>query len=126
MGRRLASYERELISRGAAERTRRALPQRLVQFAGWRWSGAPNARPGRAPRRSPVRGAAIGVRCRAATVARKLASVRGFYDHFVRSGQLGQNSADLVGSPKRASKLPKVLSPEQMASCWTGSRPHSA
>ena len=51
----------------------------------------------------------------AATVARKLASVRGLYDHLVRIEALGQNPADLVGSPKRPGKLPKVLAPEQMA-----------
>ena len=31
----LASYERELTGRGAAERTRRAYRNDLVQFAGW-------------------------------------------------------------------------------------------
>jgi integrase/recombinase XerC/integrase/recombinase XerD len=50
----------------------------------------------------------------AATVARKLAAVRGLFDFLVRSGRVGQNPADLVSSPKREQKLPRVLSGEQM------------
>ena len=49
-----------------------------------------------------------------ATVARKLASIRGLYGFLVRTEQAGQNPAELVSSPKRAEKLPKVLSAEQM------------
>jgi integrase/recombinase XerC/integrase/recombinase XerD len=49
-----------------------------------------------------------------ATVARKLASIRGFYGFLVRTERAGQNPAELVSSPKRAEKLPNVLSTEQM------------
>jgi len=49
-----------------------------------------------------------------ATIARKLAAVRGLFDYLVRSERLGQNPADLVSSPKREQKLPKVLSSEQL------------
>ena len=59
-----------------------------------------------------------------ATVARKLAAIRGLYGFLVRTERAGQNPAELVSSPKRAEKLPKVLSTEQMrARCWSGSRP---
>jgi tyrosine recombinase XerC len=112
----LASYENELRGRGAAERTRRAYRNDLVQFAGWaleRGHQRPDQVEHRDVRLFAARLSESGAA--AATVARKLASVRGFYDHLVRSGKLGQNPADLVASPKRASKLPKVLSPEQMA-----------
>jgi site-specific recombinase XerD len=47
-------------------------------------------------------------------VARKLAAVRGLFDFLVRTERLGQNPADLVSSPKREEKLPRVLSVEQM------------
>jgi integrase/recombinase XerC/integrase/recombinase XerD len=50
----------------------------------------------------------------AATVARKLAAIRGLFDFLVRSERLGQNPADLVSSPKREEKLPRVLSGEQV------------
>jgi integrase/recombinase XerC/integrase/recombinase XerD len=49
-----------------------------------------------------------------ATVARKLAAVRGLYNFLVRTERAGQNPAELVSSPKRAEKLPKVLTTEQM------------
>jgi integrase/recombinase XerC/integrase/recombinase XerD len=47
-------------------------------------------------------------------VARKLASVRGLFDFLVRTERVGQNPADLVSSPKREEKLPRVLSVEQV------------
>jgi len=52
----------------------------------------------------------------AATVARKLAAVRGLFDFLVRTERVGQNPADLVSSPKREQKLPRVLSGEQVRS----------
>ncbi len=51
-----------------------------------------------------------------ATVARKLASIRGLYGFLVRTERAGQNPAELVSSPKRAETLPKVLNTEQMRS----------
>ena len=51
-----------------------------------------------------------------ATVARKLAAIRGLFDFLVRTERVGQNPADLVSSPKRAEKLPQVLTSEQMRS----------
>ncbi len=49
-----------------------------------------------------------------ATVARKLAAVRGLFDFLVRTERVGQNPADLVSSPKREEKLPRVLTVEQV------------
>ena len=51
-----------------------------------------------------------------ATVARKLAAIRGLFDFLVRTERAGQNPADLVSSPKREQKLPRVLTTEQMRS----------
>jgi integrase/recombinase XerC/integrase/recombinase XerD len=50
----------------------------------------------------------------AATVARKLAAIRGLFSFLVRTERAAHNPADLVSSPKRAEKLPRVLSAEQM------------
>jgi integrase/recombinase XerC/integrase/recombinase XerD len=47
-------------------------------------------------------------------VGRKLASIRGLYGFLVRTERVGQNPAELVASPKREEKLPRVLSVEQM------------
>jgi integrase/recombinase XerC/integrase/recombinase XerD len=49
------------------------------------------------------------------SVARKLAAVRGLHDHFVRTGDADQNPAELLPSPKRRSRLPRVLGPEEIA-----------
>jgi integrase/recombinase XerC/integrase/recombinase XerD len=51
-----------------------------------------------------------------ATVARKLASIRGLSGFLVRTERAGQNPAELVSSPKRSEKLPQVLTSEQMRS----------
>ena len=50
-----------------------------------------------------------------AAVARKLAAIRSFYSALLRAGTVGANPADLVASPKRDRKLPRVLSREEMA-----------
>ena len=112
----LAAYERELSARGAAERTRRAYRSDLAQFAEWaqgRGMSGPQDVAHRDVRLFAARLSESGAA--AATVARKLASVRGLYDHLVRIEELPQNPADLVSSPKRAAKLPRVPAPEQMA-----------
>jgi site-specific recombinase XerD len=117
----LAGYDRELGGRGAAERTRRAYGSDLRQFAEWataRGLQGPAAVQHRDVRLFAARLSESGAA--AATVARKLASVRGLYDHLVRSEKVGQNPADLVGSPKRPGKLPKVLAPEQIATLLDG------
>ena len=112
----LKTYDRDLSGRGAAERTRRAYGNDLHQFSGWaqeRGLEGPAAVKHRDVRLFAARLSESGAA--AATVARKLASVRGLFDHLVRGGAIGQNPADLVASPKRDGKLPKVLAPEQMA-----------
>src|SRR5207244_2654440 len=43
------------------------------------------------------------------TVARKLAAIRTFYRYMVETEQLAQNPADLVSSPRRPRKLPRLL-----------------
>jgi site-specific recombinase XerD len=110
------SYDRDLGGRGAAERTRRAYRSDLAQFTEWamaRGLQAPAAVQHRDVRLFAARLSEAGAA--SATVARKLASVRGLFDHLVRIEAVGQNPADLVGSPKRGAKLPNVLAPEQMA-----------
>ena len=102
------------MGRGLAERTRRAYGVDLGQFEEW----AERAGLGPADvRHRDVRryGAALSAAGAApATVARKLAAIRGLYDFLVRTERVGQNPADLVSSPKREQKLPRVLSAEQV------------
>ncbi len=108
----LTAYDRDLRGRGAAERTRRAYGVDLGQFV--EWAGEREAGE---IRHRDVRRYAAGLTAAGlapATVARKLAAVRGLFDFLVRTSRAGQNPADLVSSPKREKKLPRVLSSEQM------------
>lgn len=48
------------------------------------------------------------------TLARKLSSVRSFFDHLLRTGAVTQNPSALLASPKLRRKLPRFLSAEAM------------
>ncbi len=110
----LAEYDRDLRARGAAERTRRAYAVDLAGFG--EWAAEQGLGPGDVRHRD-VRRFAAGLSAAGAapaTVARKLASLRGLYGFMVRTERAGHNPAELVPSPKRAQSLPKVLTTEQM------------
>ncbi len=116
----LAEYDRDLRARGAAERTRRAYGVDLGAFA--EWAQGMGKAPGEVRYRD-VRRFAAGISSAGAapaTVARKLASIRGLYGFLVRTERVGQNPAELVSSPKREERLPKVLSSEQMRKLLEG------
>ena len=111
----LRDYDRDLRARGAAERTRRAYGVDLGQFSAW---ASEHDRGPEGIRHRDVRRYAAGLSAggaTAATVSRKLAAIRGLFDFLVRTERLPANPANLVTSPKREGKLPKVLSSEQMA-----------
>ena len=112
----LAEYDRDLRARGSAERTRRAYAVDLGGFV--EWAGVQGLGPGDVRHRD-VRRYAAGLSAAAAapaTVARKLAAIRGLYAFLVRTERAGQNPAELVSSPKREERLPKVLTTEQVRS----------
>jgi integrase/recombinase XerC/integrase/recombinase XerD len=110
----LAEYDRDLRARGAAERTRRAYGVDLGGFL--EWVEPQGLGPGDVRHRDVRRYAAALSAAGAAstTVARKLAAIRGLYGFLVRTERTGANPAELVTSPKRSEKLPKVLSTEEM------------
>jgi site-specific recombinase XerD len=112
----LAEYDRDLRARGCAERTRHAYGTDLGGFVEW---AEPLSLGPADVRYRDVRRYAAGLSAAGAapaTVARKLASVRGLFGFLVRTERAAANPAELVSSPKRAQKLPKVLSTEQMRS----------
>jgi site-specific recombinase XerD len=116
----LSGYDRDLRTRGAAERTRRAYGVDLADFTAWArgLQLAPADLRHRDVRRYAAVLSADGKA--STTVARHLAAIRGLYDHLVRTEQVGGNPAELVSSPKRPQKLPNVLSGEQMRSLLEG------
>lgn len=112
----LAAYDRDLRARGSAERTRRAYGVDLGGFG--EWASEQGLAPGDVRHRDVRRyGAGLSSAGAApATVARKLAAIRGLYGFLVRTEKVGANPAELVSSPKRSEKLPHVLTAEQMRS----------
>jgi integrase/recombinase XerC/integrase/recombinase XerD len=110
----LTLYDRDLRARSMAERTRKAYAVDLAQFV--EWATARGSEPGEVRHRDVRRyGAGLSSGgAQPATVARKLAAIRGLFDYLVRTERIGQNPADLVSSPKREEKLPRVLSGEQV------------
>jgi site-specific recombinase XerD len=111
----LAGFERELRTRGASPHTMRAYGNDLSELAAWA------TRLGREPGELAHRdlrayAAMLSQRGLAqSSVARKLAAVRSLHDHLTRTGAAAHNPGELLGSPKRGSRLPRVLAPAEIA-----------
>jgi integrase/recombinase XerC/integrase/recombinase XerD len=111
----LRLFDSDLRRRGMAEKTRRAYGVDLGQFA--LWCTTQQIEPVQVTPRTLRRYAALlsDRRNVAATVARKLASLRSFYRVLREHGMLSQNPADLMPAPKRPASLPKVLRADELA-----------
>ena len=107
-------YERDLRAASAADRTIRAYERDLVQFG--QWSSGRGGIPVEATHRDiRLFAAHLSAEGRSpATVARKLAALRGFFDFLLRTGRASQNPADLVSAPRAGRKLPRVLTVAQI------------
>lgn len=116
----LRDFDRDLRARSAAEGTRRAYGVDLGQFA--RWCQKRGLAPLDVGHRDARRyGASLSAGGAApTTVARKLASMRSLYAFMVRTERATHNPAELVSSPKRSSKLPRVLAADEIASLLEG------
>jgi integrase/recombinase XerC/integrase/recombinase XerD len=113
-GAALRAFDRDLVARGAAERTRHAYASDLAGLAAW--ADERGLEPGGLGHRDLRRYAAILSQSGAAksTVARRLAAIRAFFDALLRAGDVAANPADLVAAPKPDSKLPRVLSVDEI------------
>ncbi len=113
--RALAALEQDLRRRALADKTRRAYAIDTEQFA--RWAHDAGLQPCTVDVRAVRRyAAALSAQGQApASVARKLAALRALFRVQVESGARGDNPAELVGSPKRAARLPRVLKPDEVA-----------
>ena len=111
----LRDFDRSLASLGMAEKTRRAYGGDLDGLA--RWAGSRGIGPAELGPRDLRRYAAVLSEGGAAhsTVARKLAAIRTFYRRQLERGSVTASPADLVASPKRESRLPRVLKPGEAA-----------
>ena len=117
----LSGFDLSLAAHGMAEATRRAYGRDLGEFAAW--AGAEGTGPSEVRYRFLRRYAArLSASAREGgrglakpTVARKLAAIRTFYRYMVETEQLTQNPADLVSSPRRPRKLPRLLGRDDVA-----------
>jgi site-specific recombinase XerD len=117
----LGSFDRALRSHGMADSTRRAYSLDLGGFASW--ASAQGVEPNDVRYRVLRRYAAQlssapregGRGLSAPTVARKLAAIRTFYRYMVEREELSQNPADLVSSPRRPRRLPRLLKKKEVA-----------
>jgi integrase/recombinase XerC/integrase/recombinase XerD len=110
----LDEFARDLARRAAAPKTRIAYQTDVAQFA--RWASERGLEP-----------AGVGVRelrrylaglseqgNAPTTIARKLAAVRALLRMQVQLGQRRENPAELLSSPKRPRRLPRVLKPGEV------------
>jgi len=107
------AYARELERRRLSAHTLRAYGSDLRELAEW---AVENGIDPEALSYRQIRGFAVALgqrRLSKATVGRKLAAVRGLYEQLLREGRVSQNPAELLANPKRESKLPRVLGPEE-------------
>jgi tyrosine recombinase XerC len=110
----LELFARELDTRGASANTKRAYRADLHQLA--LWASERKLDPAELDY-SWLRRYAAAISSEGAaksTVGRKLAAVRSFFDHLVAVGQVLQNPAELLPSPKRESRLPRTLSRDEV------------
>ena len=111
----LQAFDADLRRRGAAEKTRRAYGIDTGQFA--LWASRHGREPGTVTPRDLRRyAAALSQRGQApSTVARKLASLRALFRTLREHGTVEQNPADLLSAPKKPTRLPKVLKPDEVS-----------
>jgi tyrosine recombinase XerC len=111
----IAGFLRELDTGGASPHTLRAYRSDLHELG--RWATARGREPGQLRYRDlRAYAAALSQRGLArSSVARKLAAIRSFGEHLTRTGIAASNPAELLPTPKRASRLPRVIPRDESA-----------
>ena len=111
----LTAFDEDLRRRAVAEKTRRAYRIDTEQFA--TWATAKGFEPASIDVRRLRRYAAGLSEAGQAptTVARKLAALRGLFRSQVEIGAREENPAELLSSPKKPQRLPRVLRPAEVA-----------
>jgi integrase/recombinase XerC/integrase/recombinase XerD len=111
----LAAFDDDLRRRAVAEKTRTAYAGDAGDFAAW--AGQRGADPADVDVRT-LRRYAAGLAERGiapATIARRLAALRGLFRTQIEAGARIDNPAELLSSPKRAQRLPHVLKTTEVA-----------
>jgi integrase/recombinase XerC/integrase/recombinase XerD len=110
----------DLVRRDAAERTRRAYGVDLEQFAAWAIASGQEPREigVKAVRRYIAHLSELGAA--PSTSARKLAALRALFASQREHGEIRENPAALVSTPRRPSRLPRVLGVREAARLLDG------
>ncbi len=111
----LTAFERDLVRRAVAEKTRVAYLGDARHFAAW--AAAHHAEPAGVDVRT-LRRYAAGLAERGiapATIARRLAALRALFRVQMELGTRQDNPAELLSSPKRPQRLPRVLKAGEVA-----------
>lgn len=113
-GAALERFDADLRRRAVSARTRTAYASDTAQFA--RWAAGRGIEPAGVDVRAVRRYVAgLTERGRApASVARKLAAVRGLLAVEMQDGERVDNPADLISSPRRPRRLPRVLKADEL------------
>jgi integrase/recombinase XerC len=111
----VTAFERDLTRRAVAEKTRVAYLADARDFV--QWVGSDTAAPSEVDIRTLRRYAASLVErgIAPATVARRLAALRALFRVQMEVGAREDNPAELVSSPKRPQRLPRVLKAADVA-----------
>ncbi len=111
----LEAFEADLRRRAVAEKTREAYGGDCRQFAAW--AAARDVEPGDVDIRT-LRRYAAGLSedgIAPATIARRLAALRGLFRSQMEVGAREDNPAELLSSPKKPQRLPRVLKATEVA-----------
>jgi integrase/recombinase XerC/integrase/recombinase XerD len=113
--RALEDFAEDLRRRAVADKTLRAYAIDSAQFARWAQDAGitPSSVDVRILRRYVASLSGHGQA--PSTVARKLAALRGMFRVQIETGARDENPAELVHSPKRAQRLPRVLKASEVA-----------
>jgi integrase/recombinase XerC/integrase/recombinase XerD len=112
--RALEEFAHELEARHFAASTQRAYATDVRDLG--RWAGGRGIGPTEVSYRV-LRGYAADLgqrRLERSSVSRRLAAARSFFDHLQRREQIQSNPAELLPNPKHASRLPRVLGPDEV------------
>src|SRR5947209_12205336 len=111
----LQAFDQDLVRRAVAAKTRRAYAIDSRQFATWASDrGLEPASLGVRDLRRYLASLAEAGNA-SSTIARKLAVLRGLLRVQTELGARAENPAELLGSPKRPQRLPRVLKPDEVA-----------
>jgi integrase/recombinase XerC/integrase/recombinase XerD len=117
----IEAFEQDLVRRAVAAKTRAAYAIDSTQFAEWATAAGldPPTTDVRALRRY-VASLSGNDHYAPTTIARKLAALRGLFRVQVQLGGRDENPAELLSSPKRATRLPRVLKAGEVADLLDG------